>query len=186
MKWNIVNFSTTVIFGAVSVVGLIYTVWPSTDPYLIVAGVYVSEDMITLGLLLLGAIALSIPLILVGRLLWPAVRQLLKTRRRRFEELAPELRELQQMTKKSERMRTMPSIEHRTRTLLLLGRLKALGIDCSPDINIESELHVWRTLEECFEALAVLADADRLDTAKIAAKSFRGEISDYIGEGSRT
>ena len=186
MKGTIVGLVGTAIACAI---GIGYTEWRNTDPNISGAWINVSADMVTLGLVMIGGAALSILLILASSPLWPAVRQRLKTRRQRFKELAPDLRELQQMTLVRgvvPTRRTTPSIEHRTRTLLILGKLNALGIDCSPAINIESRLQVWRTLEECFEALAVLADAGRLDAAKGAADAFRGEISDYIEEGSGT
>lgn len=175
-KWNIVNLSATVIFGVVSVVGLIYTLSPGTDPNISGAWVNVSADMITLGLLLLGAVALSIPLILVVRLLSPAVRQRLKSRRRRFAELATELRELQHMTVVRgviPAAYSIPSPERRTRALLLVKELANLGIDCHTPAHSESPLATWHTLGNCFEVLAVLADAGKLDEANAWAKTFR-------------
>ena len=182
MKWNIALGIAGIV---ATVAGTVYTQWPGTDPNISSAWVSVSADTVTLGLVMLGAATLSILLILASRPLWPAVRERLKTRRQRFKELAPELRELQQMTLVSgviPTQHTMPSVEHRTRALLLVMSLARLGIDCSPAINIDWDPYTWRTLEECFEALAVLADAGRLDTAKIAAESFRGEIRDQIRE----
>ncbi len=180
MKWNIVNLSATVTFGVVSVVGLIYTLWPGTDPNISSAWVNVSADMITLGLLLLGAVALSILVILAVRLLRPAVRQRLKSPRRRFMELAPELRELQHMTTDSLGNISMPRPELGIRTYLLLTTLADLGIDCRLPVHSLSTLSSWRTLERCFEVLAVLADTGRLDDAKVVAKAFQDTIKEDL------
>jgi len=167
MKWNIVNFSATVIFGVVSVVGLIYTLWPGTDPNISSAYVNVSADMIALGLLLLGAVALSIPLILGSRLLWPVVRQRLKTRRQRFSELAPELHTLPSIYSSS------PAREMRFR--VMLDKLRNLGINLPGPEHSNSLSHsirLWILLDRCFQDLAILADEGRLDQAREVSKRY--------------
>ena len=183
MKWNIALGVAGIV---ATIAGTVYTQWPSTDPRISWAGVTVSADMITLGLVMLGASLLSILLILASRPLWPVVRQRLKSRRQRFMELAPELRELSRMTHSTSQIvgeptqAIMPSAEHRTRTFLMVEKLKGLGVDCSTSVQSNSTLRTWRTLSSCFEVLAVLADARKLDEAKEAGKAFQ----DVIREGS--
>ncbi len=95
MKWNIVLGVAGIV---ATIAGTVYTQWPGTDPNISSAWVNVSADMITLVLVMIGTFASLVLFVLSSRPLWPAVRQRLKSRRRRFVELAPELRELQHMT----------------------------------------------------------------------------------------
>ena len=88
----------------------------------------------------------------------------------------PELRELQYMTIGSFGNRSIPSAELQVRTALLVERLSDLGINCRPPDHSLTTLFTWCTLERCFEVLAVLADARKLDEAKDAAQAFQNAI----------
>ena len=179
MKGTIVGVVATII---ACVVGIGYTEWRNTDPNISGEWVNVSADMITLGLMMIGSAALFVLLVLAGRLLWPAVRRRLKSRRQRFMELAPELRELQDMTLvvTIPPYHQIPSLEERTRAFLMVKSLANLGIDCSPPIHGGWGLRPWRILEDCFEMLAVLAYAGELDDAKESAKVFREQIREEL------
>ena len=174
MKGTIVGVVATAI---ACIAGIVYTEWRNTDPNISGAWINVSADTITLCLVMIVVFALSILLMLGGRLLWPMVRQRLISPKQRFAELAPELHALKRTH--------YPSPEEKMRTIVTLEKLYNLGINLpGPEHIIErhwvERSRAWESLGSCFQELAVLADEGRLDQAREVADQYAKRMAEPI------